>query len=1032
MSWDQLRNKRRDWAYCITIAGLKYRFYDRAAPPATPIHLASFGGSSELYEDIPALLNISGISDSYDAYGGIANHSPLSITLASRGRFAQSLGDPGVVFGRITHKSADWSARCLTEMNRTTTSDIEVDTDPSSLSFPRMLHIDGETIYAGSHAASPYRLTDITRGVARSPIQDHGVDVETDSFSEVTTDVCHWRTRWATIHIAPVYADGSTGDWVELMHGFIDASPATTSDGTVEFAIAPLTALLDVPLVTPNDLKRETSLLSGFHHFAYPECCTMQHVQEIPLGSHSPSASYNGSTTPGVLVVDNALDAVADNTWKKTWDIAFSLPQGQSHPRLAEMDVEGETAEIVGFNGVPVGYLLDAGAANTGNHVDALSRERREVHQCQAHTGLGAIGDEETLRWPQDVVAAVSDSVTGWTPNPGSMPSADGSWLDVSMSQDIFTALSWVGYSRYIRFLWKYGEDGWTYNASGYAPTEWSTGEAKRNTQPIRFVHYPVRPVDGQGAFIPGGNLPGLKSDVVGLSVRASNPAQQEFATPTAFYQRGERYLLVEDQIPANGQLKISIPDSDAHGGCTHYIPYTTVTAVSYDGAVVGYKVKLDPRQRQSLPSFGDWGAQYQSSRVKIEVRSEFVDYTSKDLLLELLTSGGGDSVNGNYDRQTFGLNLPSTSSPVAGAGAWGALRLVDEGSFSISGPSIVESWTLPVGSESTVRDLIKDVCIVTNSVLVMQRKPDGTCMLTRVELSPAADAEIFGVIRDADWLTEVTPHTGVDDRIFTRQVYNVNFDADGESLVKVEVNDQRAIRTHGEADTLEMNLNGVRIDAHGSRLTAAQALDLQPLYSRLSRLLGDERIVWRGMLPTYLSIQMRLGGVYSISSIFLKGHGAEHGVSNAAGRLISVDIGLMEEGASVEFVFYGTRGSGWNACMNARVIASPTSVIVSTNAFTDTRNRYTGESQTDIDHFAVGDAVYVYQTGAMDTGVSLTITSISGAAITFSGAHGLTSPAYGYIIPADSGFASDDHLALSYIADGGGTVTGGSPTEIL
>lgn len=1013
MSFEQLKTPIRKWSICLTLAGLKYRYYDVAQPPTTLIH-----GTSEYYEDVKAILDISNTSDRYDYRSGISEHSPMNITLATKGIYANNISDPGIVFGRVTKKSVTWYANITSNIGReTTTTAIEIDKNPSALSFPAILHIDGETILADSYSTSPYKLTNITRGVARSLIQTHTFnDASTTkgaSSSVITSEICHWRTRVGTIYIAPVYDDGSTGEWIEFFHGFIDSTPQLDDDGlSISFNFAPITALLDAKLTATSDYQSTTSLQHGTHYFSWPNACFAEHAQYVEGNKVIIYATSYDSALNRLFLND-----ANNNNYNSLWDINHAT--GVDHPRAGRIKptATGE-GEITDSTATYYEVNLDSTADTLGY----TNKSALEVHSTPiCGSELSKYGDKYLADWPNDFISSVNDNTIGWTTSTD-VADDNGAWINVKVNENQFILENNTNYKEQIHFLYNFGKKArYVIPSDTWSESIWSSGIPVDKAEFAHRLHYPIVFFDENGDII---SLSSAKnSEFVTDTVRKWSVGQNtslsiNCAYAKGFYQKKERYIHIRDNIPTECKLKITIPENKiSQNSGTYIVRITDVIPLS-----VGFAAKIHSRDLNVLPSFGDWDSNLQEQDVIIEVIAVFENKSSADLLLELLTSGNsGDSVNGNYDTLPYGLNLPSTSTQLTGSGVWGPLVIVDEDSFlSIVSDDLAENWQLRVNYDDTVRDIVKSVCIATNSTITMQRLANGKCRIKRISTNAATEYESVGSIDNGDWIAEITPHSIIDDNIVTNHEYNVNYDENGENPLKLIFNDNRAIRTHGEGETLQIDLRGVKLSLVRGVPTRDSALELQPLFTRLSYLYGDERIIFKGQIPTYLAVGMQIGSVYKITSQFLKGYNPYFGVTDAVARLIYLEFSLTEENANVEFIYYDRNATGINACMSVKTIQNTTSVTVYNNNFVPLTN-IIGTNQIDSDWFAEGDKIYIYAAGDKDNGAYLQIQNKTQgvySTITFTTPHGfVTGDLPLYIEPDLYSNQSTAHKGLANIA---------------
>lgn len=1012
--YDGLQTPYRRWALCLTVSGLDVRYYDVAAPPATTIH-----GTTQQYVDKPMLLDVSGVGDTYSVEGGVAEHSPHTVVLATRGRYAEDEYDPGVVFGRLTNRSAQFASRVTTSIPQTGWSGtIFVEDDPTSLSVPRLVHIDGESFWVTSTAGAPFRLLTGARAAARSPQQPHTVNETTQDFPELTTEVVHWRTRWATIHVAPVFDDGSTGEWAELTHGFIDTTPQVDSDGnTVTLQLAPLTALLDTELAPPQGNTTETTLAVGYHEFNWPEACTAEHMQWIR--DRDFTFRIGGGAAPaGVIPYPNA-NAEA---WNNAHDFTLGGGAATNQPRQGLLNA-GVGAGVQSITGATVAGYNAPNMPALGYINFVHSAREAELYQKDL---APAFGSGSVLQWPEEAFGLINAAGTGWANT--TLAGSTGSWLSVQLDASRSKIVCDKNFSdryaailNYSVLLWR----DFNYFDGTDEPLNWRTSPQRTRERLVNRLHYPFAYPDGQSDELSSR----LDFRVVGKSRDIS------IKYPSAFYQQGERYILTADDltIPSSGVLNLRLKyrpvDITGAAGDEETVQFKAIssTAVTYGGSTIGYKLEIDPDDVGRVPSFGEWDGIDSPTLTAV---ATWDGASSAELMTELLTSSGGDGVNGFADVLPFGGGLPGSLNP--SLNLWGAPEFVDLNSFyNYPAPAVAEDWTLFYEGGETLRDIIDAVGRATSTLIVMQRRADGTCRLRRVSIAASGEYEAVGSILEADWLADRIPTYGVDDRVFGRFVFKINHDDSGDPQQDVVVIDNRAIRTHGEAETYELDIRGLRLDDPSG---LAPVLALRPLYSRLSRILSDERRVWRGSISSAQAVLMQLGAVYSITSRELRGYSDFLGVAGATARLKSLSFNFTTEGADVEFVFYDQNATGWNAAMEVIGISDATTVIVAANGFSGVNNPSSGSTQNDVDFFAVGDIVRVVPTANHDAFVTLTIDSIFPSGpnyeVEFSGAHGLTAPLYGTVEPTVYASASDLHKQLAYLADTTPSLGAGDPAQ--
>ena len=150
--------------FAVQIAGLQYRYHSIIPPSST--NLDSDVASGIAYEDSQAIVAVGAFNSSIDPNGGVAEYGSVSLELSILKNGLAS--DPGVVFGRIGKRSANVSrANLETDITFDPLPQIiNLDTDLSSLSIPRLMHVGAETFRVTAFTSTTMMLAD--RGVGGS------------------------------------------------------------------------------------------------------------------------------------------------------------------------------------------------------------------------------------------------------------------------------------------------------------------------------------------------------------------------------------------------------------------------------------------------------------------------------------------------------------------------------------------------------------------------------------------------------------------------------------------------------------------------------------------------------------------------------------------------------------------------------------------------------------------------------------------------------------------------------------------------
>ena len=193
-------NGRR--VFALEIGGLIYRYHSTTPPLSTSLDSTIASGIN--YIDRQGILNVGAFSASIDPSGGIGEYSPITITLAIDKR--GDVGDPGIIFGRCGARSATTKAQIIESVTRSgvSSASIRIDQDLTSLTYPRLMHISGETVRASS-ALTTRLIVSGGRGAGNTPIQNHSIGLEGSLVPEVTTEITTFRGRRAKLYLSLIH-----------------------------------------------------------------------------------------------------------------------------------------------------------------------------------------------------------------------------------------------------------------------------------------------------------------------------------------------------------------------------------------------------------------------------------------------------------------------------------------------------------------------------------------------------------------------------------------------------------------------------------------------------------------------------------------------------------------------------------------------------------------------------------------------------------------------------------------------------------
>ncbi len=1041
-----ITDQNRRWAFLLRVAGLHYRYYSgRIAPPTTvmPDHPLSSS-----YTDIQAITHIGDSRNTLDPLGGIAEHGPISITLASRLNAASSDGDPGEVFSRLGRKSASFWAQVTEtfESDVALPASLKIDRDASGLSFPRVVHVGRESMWATAAAgasadpddANPYRLTITARGIVDTAVRSHVARQDVQDLPLLTSaEVVFFRSRRAQLLAAPIQANGTLGDYVELMRGFIDSTPQRSSDGLgITIELVPLTALLDQELDFPQ-LVTETRLTEGYHYFEPNANSVFEVYQTLSTGfwdiPHDPRTEMQA----GDAFIEAEADVVAAH--QDAFDV--TLPAG--HPRAGGIYApagQGERYQVTGYTadgadddqfdiapnllrGWPLARFRYA-----DNGVESIPVEIKRAYLVDPNAAEG-----EILVWPgtgdvaaDGAVEAGAFGVINAAFDEGSVSGEDGLWYGLTFDGNASTLAITrniadrpddngrhltIPIAFYQGLRVPGGEpptlaEAWDAPNWGSVPELWETpvgGAAPERTEiespVLSSLIYPL--VFGATDRTAGNDA----GSNIFSRIDVSQDRIFEITAYESWHSYGEKYLLVDDNI-GTGPITIGFAGfgpSDAGfrraqwRGTVEVVSVTEVQLPDGGPNPLGAAYLLELESPFALRERNVWPL-YHFGTVASGVENVFE-----------IRNGGLPELSGGAllsDLLTNRLGLTLNDVDIA------SLRRFDD-------PPWVSVWR-PVGtqegSELTYRDVVEGILRGTRTSLVMRTNAAGQCRLTRIPVSIQTATETALTIDAGDWAAGTVPAWGSDDAITNRVIIRAGYGENdsGEFATERTFANRAAQETQGEPRTEELDLYGLP--------SPPDPLDLLPLAQSIFTSFSEPRRTWTGTISTAKGLRAVLGAVASVSSPWLRAYNGL-GVNGESGRIIEQTIRYWEEGCDLQLVHYGVLGTGWNAALRVASVVNATTITVDENAYSDLTHPVTGIAQYDLDAFSEGDEVYCEPYANQDGGSTVEISSINRQTqtIVFDGAHGL---AVGdSVVPSTYDNAPAALQAHAYLADAAETL---------
>ena len=989
--------------FALEVGGLIYRYHSGGGTSG----LSSTIATGINYSDIEGIVSVSAFGASIDPSGGIGQYEPITVTLGINKKAA--LSDPGVVFGRCGARSVSTKAKITSNVDRDDEA-INVDTDLSSLSYPRLLHMGAETIRINQASAS-ILLCPSGRGAANTPKQNHSINLEGVKVPEITTEITTFRGRRAKLYMAQKYPDGSLSSWAVVCNGFIESTPAIEQGDTVSLSLVPMVALIDQ--VSADKGLNQTKLLEGFHYFGDDAGNTLEYGMSFDANrSHQFRFSLDLAATQTASTItffktSNMIEEDYDESLPTGLDSTGSPYTAIPHPRYPRLLVNGlhlafptsitTTTNTAGrevyqcvLNPTPSGVLTTAEATRSQSvYLDT----RTEIKQ---HTISGL------KQWPN----VINDTLE--SDGPSSTQGASGGllkWRIDEQNQIIASKLSDSDKPSKLTLWTRKDALRSILDDRFYLAQYWDGDFPSPVLDNHLRVWYPIDIGEGEEeTTFAEDRSQGIVLDVV-VSATQPNSAHQLRDLARAYYQHREDRILVESSLglPTSatvGQrfdIVVSYYDRRSQSIKEQVFKATHQTTATFNGADVGYYIHLNRYFAQQNRSFADWS---DGERALITRGGRFDGERPGVALLKLLMSGGGGGVNSSqYDVFATGCNLDSSHIDID------SFLSIDSASpFTVSGQFL--------GVDADVRAMVDDLLKLLGACMLMKRNDQGQSLITLIPLGGERSADTAVTIAEGDWLADPPPHWDNYEDIVTQIKYEYDFDpVDNAYRSEVIFNNQEAIsRYGGERSQITLTLPGVSSDQFGRGAGDVYA-EFLPTSQRIFNVLSNPLRVWRGSIGTGQSALLDLGSYVKASSPHLRGYSDTYGVTNGIGFLRSIRQELMGEGCDLELLTTGLSPVAWNATATVATIPSTTTVTVN-------QNDYSGSSIDDSAFFAAGDIVDYLPLGDHDNGViGLVIQSISGSTITFTAAHGI-SAANGTLEPTTYANASTDHRQDAYLAN--------------
>lgn len=982
--------------FALEVGGLIYRYHSGGGTSG----LSATVASGIDFVDVEGINSISAFSASIDPSGGIGQYQSISVTLSIDKRGSSS--DAGVVFGRCGARSVSTKALITSSVDREQ-QNINVDTNLTSLSYPRLMHIGAETVRVNQASAS-ILLTPSGRGAANTAIQGHTIDLEGVSVPEITTEITTFRGRRAKLYMAHKYSDGSTSAWTTIVNGFIESTPAIEEGDSISLSLVPLVALIDQVVVDKG--LNQTHLLHGYHFYDSVNGSALEYAMSIndPLLSVTydiDNTATNTANTLHLIKTSNSLLEDFDLTLPTGLDNSGEPYTADSHPRYPRGTITAilrkpiyPTAITEVSSGGLDALKLTLDSTPTGSATTAIISRATKVQfpfriEVKSHNLAGL------YQWPN----VINDTLE--TSGPSSSQGVDGGVLSWRLTEDNKLIVRKLSDSDRSMSLYLYDSKETLNVYLGdrvNLANRWGGDNPRDILRQHKRIWFPIdfsfldRALDRSADF--------RQFDTTPDQPNSSNDIRD---IAKGYYQRRESRILVEDSLglpSVSGQdnvpLTISFYDRASESMREQVLWATHQTVAAFGGSNVGYYIHLNLNYLDNSKSFADWS---EGERALISNGGRFDSIRPGTAILQLLSSGGGDLVNGFYDVFTTGCNIAS-----------GEIDIDSFLAVDASSPFTVSGQFLGVGAD--VREVINNLLQLLGACIVMKRDENGSSKIALVSMGAERAADTSAIINAGDWLADPPPHWDSYEDIVTQIKYEYDYDTiEDKYRSEVFFNNHEAIsRYGGERSKIEISLPGVSSDQFG-RGAGNVFAEFLPTSQRIFNLLSNPLRVWKGSIGTGKSAYLDLGSYVQCSSPHLRGYGDEYGVTDGIAMVRSIHQELMSEGCDLELLTTGLAPVAWNATATVSTIPSTTTVTVN-------QNDYSESNIDDSSFFRAGDVVDYLPVGDHDNAtIGLVIQSVSGDTITFTATHGLT-VAGGTLEPTTYASASAEHRLDAYLAN--------------
>lgn len=989
--------------YVLEVDGLPVLFHSGPTPGANACtwgtSLGAPGAATLPAEYRVGLVDVSGGESTLDQVSGSAKHGPVTVRVQDTGTVASGGNGAASSLLRLSARGATYQARLDGTIDKAAPgaalAQILADSTVTGWDTPGVAYIGEEAILYTTSGTGPDRFITCTRGYYGSRTQAHTLDARLGDAPVITSECVHWRTRRARVRLGVILPDGSAhADYIDLVSGFLDKSPQVDVGGTISITVVPHSAALTVPVAAAT---RTTQLVHGYHAFDGVNAGAVNASTVWRAGG-----AYNErlEAAHGAGAVQVSVPARGHSSF---FDIAS--PGGTPlNPGMLMGDANGTPYVVTAYPaGVTLGEpelqftagLAAAAAANTR----IINGTTELVYHAQIASPGGGL---QVLRWPEAMLDAVNKD-TGFSRTTHLLAGAgEPGWVDLALdaSVPLWSArlTSDIVPPGALRVVMNVNERG----NLGSPSLAWTP-----------FMYAPAHHDDAE-------NLARFEVTASRDSVDIGRDELRFAGIARGWYQAGERYLLVEDDIfsgatpalPLLVEVEFSRASNGDVGRHRAYAYFTSGGTAVTDGAdTIGYQ---NAPLGGHLPSFGDFDVEgWERAVLRRVIAWEGVDLPTA--VLEVLQSDTGDGTNGTNDVRAGGANLTDDD--------------VSEVSVTlIQAPPATARFSGRLASGDSPMDLFGGALRFAGVALGMRLdRETGRQKVAVVQYRRANPILSVATLTESDFSVSGPGESVTDERTANRLRLKVSRDVlqagavvEQPKPLEVLIDAVSGQNEHGrEVSEIVEDLRGVGIDGNGPEET--RRILVAPALARLRRTLHPRR-VWRGTIPSSRAVGLTVGDTVTVTHSKLRGYDGSAGVTAAPALVQRVGGADFKTGtAELELVYHGAKTTGFAPALKVASVLSPTEVRVEANAYTLAARPETGAAQTDVIYWAVGHTALCVPVGSFATAVARTVTAISANDVTFDLAHGLV--AGDTIRPRDYDSAASAHQAYAFMADSNETI---------